>query len=73
LGATTAEAARHLERLGAPLARLEVDPFAGCPAPLDHDPALLVQGFYRRLPELARARGHDPDAPPHLSKVTSTR
>jgi glucosamine--fructose-6-phosphate aminotransferase (isomerizing) len=73
LGATTAEAARHLERLGAPLARLEIEPSGSTETPLDHDPALLVQGFYRRLPELARARGHDPDAPPHLSKVTSTR
>ncbi len=35
-------------------------------------PLLLVQSFYRLAEALARARGLDPDHPPHLSKVTET-
>jgi glucosamine--fructose-6-phosphate aminotransferase (isomerizing) len=35
-------------------------------------PLLLVQSFYRMSNALALARGHDPDAPPHLRKVTET-
>ncbi len=31
-----------------------------------------VQSFYRFVESLARARGLDPDHPPHLSKVTET-
>ncbi len=71
LGASTRAAADQLEQLGCPTARLELDlddPDADRLAP-----ALLLQAFYRRLPDLARARGHDPDSPPHLAKVTSTR
>jgi glucosamine--fructose-6-phosphate aminotransferase (isomerizing) len=36
-------------------------------------PIALVQSFYALAEAVARARGHDPDAPPHLSKVTETR
>ncbi|WP_156681578.1 SIS domain-containing protein [Sphingomonas profundi] len=40
------------------------------------DPALAplgqVQSFYRAVAALSVARGHDPDAPPHLAKVTET-
>ncbi|MGH8196568.1 MAG: SIS domain-containing protein [Steroidobacteraceae bacterium] len=35
-------------------------------------PVLLVQSFYRMAESLSRARGLDPDHPPHLSKVTET-
>lgn len=35
-------------------------------------PLLLVQSFYRMANALAIARGHDPDQPPHLNKVTET-
>jgi len=35
-------------------------------------PLLLVQSFYRLANALAIARGHDPDRPPHLRKVTRT-
>lgn len=35
-------------------------------------PLLLVQSFYRLANALAVARGHDPDHPPHLAKVTET-
>ena len=32
----------------------------------------IVQSFYPMVEALARARGHDPDRPPHLNKVTKT-
>ncbi len=35
-------------------------------------PILLIQSFYRMAEALSRARGLDPDRPPHLSKVTET-
>jgi glutamine---fructose-6-phosphate transaminase (isomerizing) len=44
-------------------------PQAGTP---DLDPITAVQAFYRLAADLARARGHDPDHPRHLSKVTRT-
>lgn len=37
------------------------------------EPILMVQSFYRFVNALAVARGIDPDAPPHLKKVTETR
>jgi len=33
---------------------------------------LFIQSFYRMANELSLARGHNPDTPPHLSKVTET-
>ena len=36
------------------------------------EPILLAQSFYRMANSLAIARGHDPDDPPHLAKVTQT-
>ena len=36
-------------------------------------PIALVQSFYPLAETLARARGRDPDHPPHLMKVTETR
>ncbi len=36
-------------------------------------PIVLVQSFYPLAEALARARGRDPDHPPHLMKVTETR
>ena len=38
----------------------------------DLDPIAAVQSFYPMVEQLARARGRDPDAPPHLEKVTRT-
>ena len=35
-------------------------------------PILLAQSFYRLANALALLRGHDPDRPPHLAKVTET-
>jgi glucosamine--fructose-6-phosphate aminotransferase (isomerizing) len=43
---------------------------------IDCHPLLLplaqTQALYRMVDELAALRGHDPDAPPHLAKVTET-
>jgi glucosamine--fructose-6-phosphate aminotransferase (isomerizing) len=36
-------------------------------------PIALIQSFYRLAEALSRARGRDPDHPPHLFKVTETR
>ena len=36
------------------------------------DTVSIVQSFYPMVEALARARGHDPDRPPHLNKVTKT-
>lgn len=35
-------------------------------------PLLAVQSFYRAINALALVRGHNPDVPPHLNKVTET-
>ncbi len=35
-------------------------------------PLLTVQSFYKAVNALAVARGHNPDLPPHLNKVTET-
>jgi len=35
-------------------------------------PILFLQSFYRMAEQLSRARGMDPDNPPHLRKVTET-
>lgn len=35
-------------------------------------PVLAIQSFYRMVNNLALARGFNPDAPPHLRKVTET-
>lgn len=36
------------------------------------EPILMIQSFYRMASSLALARGHNPDSPPHLNKVTET-
>ncbi len=36
------------------------------------EPLLLAQSFYRLINTLAISRGHNPDQPPHLRKVTRT-
>jgi len=38
----------------------------------DLDPIAVAQSFYPMVEALSRARGLDPDAPPHLAKVTRT-
>jgi glucosamine--fructose-6-phosphate aminotransferase (isomerizing) len=39
----------------------------------DLDTVTAIQSFYPMAEALSRARGHDPDRPPRLSKVTRTR
>ncbi|TDK23007.1 SIS domain-containing protein [Luteimonas aestuarii] len=46
-------------------------PIASAPHPACA-PLLVVQSFYRAVNALSLQRGHDPDAPPHLNKVTET-
>lgn len=46
-------------------------PVVSAPHPLVA-PLLNVQAFYRAVNTLALARGHNPDLPPHLNKVTET-
>lgn len=53
---------------GTPGAALEL---AQAPV-VELDPVCAIQSFYPMVEALARARGHDPDSPPHLKKVTRT-
>ncbi len=53
---------------GTPGLDLELTP-TGSP---DLDPIAAIQGFYIMAEALSRARGLDPDRPPHLAKVTRT-
>ena len=41
-------------------------------ADADLDPIAAIQSFYVLVEALARARGRDPDQPPHLAKITKT-
>lgn len=47
-------------------------PLVPAPHP-DLDTVTAIQSFYPLVEALSRARGHDPDRPPRLSKVTRTR
>lgn len=47
-------------------------PLVDAPHP-DLDAVTAIQAFYPMAEALSRARGHDPDRPPHLAKVTRTR
>jgi len=47
-------------------------PLAEAPAE-DLEPIVAIQSFYLMVEALSRARGHDPDRPRHLSKVTRTK
>lgn len=38
----------------------------------DLDPIAAIQSFYLLVEAVSRARGRDPDRPPHLNKVTTT-
>jgi len=46
-------------------------PVAAAPHPVCA-PLIAVQGFYKAANALSIARGHNPDMPPHLNKVTRT-
>lgn len=43
-----------------------------CTGNEDLDPIAAIQSFYPMVEALARARGRNPDQPPHLAKVTKT-
>ncbi|HMJ52863.1 MAG TPA: SIS domain-containing protein [Polyangiaceae bacterium] len=74
---STRHAVRLLIELGAavrsvlPVAGAQTLPVvAGLPPAIS--PLCQMQSFYMAVPRLAAARGLDPDAPAHLSKVTET-
>lgn len=60
--------------LAAPIevAGSSVLPLVPAPHP-DLDTVTAIQSFYPMVEALSRARGYDPDHPPHLAKVTRTR
>jgi glucosamine--fructose-6-phosphate aminotransferase (isomerizing) len=69
--------ASELSRVGADvlLAGSELPGVLALPTLRAHaaiEPLLMIQSFYRLANALAVARGHDPDRPPHLRKVTET-
>jgi glucosamine--fructose-6-phosphate aminotransferase (isomerizing) len=55
---------------GAPLPHTTALPTEGTHPVIE--PLLFAQSFYRMANALSLARGHNPDAPPHLRKVTET-
>ncbi len=58
------------------LADAKADGGSGLPALAAHpviEPILMIQSFYQMANALSLARGHDPDRPLFLSKVTETR
>jgi len=73
------ELARDMRQRGARVLLAAPAGTAGAELPLvltgheDLDPIAIVQSFYPMVEQLARERGHDPDAPRHLAKVTRTR
>ena len=78
IGAGTAAVAAEFQARGAPvwLARPGASGPGVLPLPASPHPActpiLTVQAFYGAANALSIARGHDPDVPPHLNKVTET-
>ncbi|HEY0502391.1 MAG TPA: SIS domain-containing protein [Lysobacter sp.] len=78
IGAGTVAVAEEFRKRGAPvwLARPEAHGAGTLPMPASKHPActplLAVQSFYKAVNALAIARGHNPDVPPHLNKVTET-
>ncbi|TKR29376.1 SIS domain-containing protein [Luteimonas gilva] len=73
-GAGTLALAEEFRARGAPVwvASEKGDlPLASSPHPACA-PLLAVQSFYRVINALALRRGHNPDVPPHLNKVTET-
>ncbi len=74
------ELARTLAARGVPVlaaGSLDGGGFVHLPAASDlhpfTQPIAVIQSFYPFVERLARARGRDPDHPPHLRKVTETR
>lgn len=59
--------ARVMRIDGAVTGMTEDDAIVPCLAPI-----VMIQSFYRMVNALSRARGFEPDTPPHLNKVTQT-
>ncbi|WP_309643466.1 SIS domain-containing protein [Phenylobacterium sp.] len=73
--ASVLEMVRGLERRGADVLLAGGPPSDLLPTLAAHpvlEPIVRIQGFYRMANALSLARGHDPDRPPHLNKVTET-
>lgn len=70
-------AAREFRDRGAPVLLADPDAsLADLPMQAGHpalEPVVALQSFYLLANQLALARGRNPDAPPHLTKVTETR
>lgn len=70
------ETAALFEARGAQVCLADASGGAGTlPALAEHpmiEPMLMVESFYALAARLAVARGHDPDSPPYLNKVTRT-
>jgi glucosamine--fructose-6-phosphate aminotransferase (isomerizing) len=71
--------ARDLQERGARVLLAAPPDIPGADLPLvpaphpELDTVTAIQSFYPMVEALSRARGYDPDHPPHLSKVTRTR
>lgn len=74
--ASVEEAARRLAAQGAPVMTAGGDDPGSLPVPRAPHPTLApilqIQAFYRMANALAFDRGHDPDRPRHVQKVTHT-
>jgi len=74
--ASVKEAARRLNAQGALVMTVGGGDPGSLPVPSAPQPALApilqIQAFYRMTNELACERGHDPDRPRHVQKVTHT-
>lgn len=74
--ASVVEAARKLAAQGASVMMAGGEEPGALPVPRAPHPALApilqIQAFYRMANALACARGHDPDRPRHVQKVTHT-
>jgi len=73
-GAGTLAAAEEFRARGAQVWTVSADgdlALAAAPHPACA-PLLTIQSFYRAINALALRRGHNPDVPPHLNKVTET-
>jgi glucosamine--fructose-6-phosphate aminotransferase (isomerizing) len=74
--ASVEEAARRLAAQGAPVMTAGAGKSGALPVPRAPHPALApilqIQAFYRMANALACDRGHDPDRPRHVTKVTHT-
>ncbi len=75
---STLSVARSFAELGAEIAYagIETAPGIALPVPVETPavlmPLLQARAFYGGIAALAKARGLDPDRPPHLRKVTQT-